>query len=205
MKFKDKQGLEKEYMPLKDRLITYGFDNHMLSKDESLIRYGHNPKIGSILALKNAVSGLGFLNTPVFQHYSRKYRKRNPVYIEISKIIEVGEWIAFTPSITIDKDTSLSGKMDSLSYGARLFTKFVRLFTGRKDKAQVESLFVSGNSDKFVFSQGYFIAHVEYDENLGDYLIVLRASSEDDEPIIENTFLVSPDILGKTDSVYIST
>jgi len=86
----------------------------MLDKDESLISYRHNPKTGLIGTLKNAFTGLGHLNTPVFQHYSRKYRKRNPVYIEITEIIKPGEWIAVTPSIQVDKDTSLTMRLPLL-------------------------------------------------------------------------------------------
>jgi len=173
MKFKDEQGIELEYTPLQDRLIKTGFDMNMLIKDESLISYGHNPKTGLFKTLRNAFTGLNFLNTPVFQHYSRKHKRRNPVYIEITKIIKPGEWIAFTPSIQADKDTMLSGKMDLLTYIARLFTKFVRLLTGKKDKTQVETLFIIGtNSDNFKLSQGYYVSSVFYLDELGDYIIV---------------------------------
>ena len=206
MKFKDEQGSELEYTPLQDRLIKTGFDKSMLDKDESLIAYRHNPKTGLIGTLKNAFTGLGHLNIPVFQHYSRKHRRRNPVYIEITEIIKPGEWIAFTPSVQIDKDTSLSGKMDSLTFSARLFTKFVRLFTGRKDKPIVESTYIFGiNSDDFKFSQGYYISGVQYYEGAGDYIIILKTNSSDEDITTENTFLALPDILGKTDAAYISS
>jgi hypothetical protein len=206
MKFKDEQGIELEYTPLQDRLIKAGFDKRMLDKDESLITYRHNPKAGLIDTLKNAFTGLGHLNIPVFQHYSRKHRRRNPVYIEITEIIKPGEWIAFTPSIQVDKDTSLSGKMDFLTYIARLFTKLVRVFTGRKDKSQLESTLVIGtNSDKFKLSQGYYINSVQYYSELGDILIQLTTTSNDETPTIENTFAATPSILGKTDVVYISS
>ena len=206
MKFKDEQGSELEYTPLQDRLIKAGFDKSMLDKDESLIAYRHNPKTGLIGTLKNAFTGLGHLNIPVFQHYSRKHRRRNPVYIEITEIIKPGEWIAFTPSVQIDKDTSLSGKMDSLTFSARLFTKFVRLFTGRKDKPIVESTYIFGiNSDDFKFSQGYYISGVQYYEGAGDYIIILKTNSSDEDITTENTFLALPDILGKTDAAYISS
>ena len=206
MKFKDEQGSELEYTPLQDRLIKTGFDKGMLDKDESLIAYRHNPKTGLIGTLKNAFTGLGHLNIPVFQHYSRKHRRRNPVYIEITEIIKPGEWIAFTPAVQIDKDTSLSGKMDSLTFSARLFTKFVRLFTGRKDKPIVESTYIFGiNSDDFKFSQGYYISGVQYYEGAGDYIIILKTNSSDEDITTENTFLALPDILGKTDAAYISS
>ena len=206
MKFKDEQGVELEYISLQDRLIKAGFDKGMLDKDESLISYRHNPKTGLIGTLKNAFTGLGHLNTPVFQHYSRKYRKRNPVYIEITEIIKPGEWIAVTPSIQVDKDTSLSGKMDSLTFSARLFTKFVRLFTGRKDKTMVESTYIFGrNSDDFKFSRGYYISSIQYYEGAGDYIVILKTNSSDEDITTENTFLALPDILGKTDAVYISS
>ena len=206
MKFKDEQGVELEYLSLQDRLIKAGFDKSMLDKDESLISYRHNPKTGLIGTLKNTFTGLGHLNTPVFQHYSRKYRKRNPVYIEITEIIKPGEWIAVTPSIQVDKDTSLSGKMDSLTFSARLFTKFVRLFTGRKDKTMVESTYIFGkNRYDFKFSRGYYISSVQYYEGAGDYIIILKTNSSDNNITAENTFLALPDILGKTDSVYISS
>jgi hypothetical protein len=206
VKFKDEQGSELEYTPLQDRLIKAGFDKSMLDKDESLIAYRHNPKTGLIGTLKNAFTGLGHLNIPVFQHYSRKHRRRNPVYIEITEIIKPGEWIAFTPSVQIDKDTSLSGKMDSLTFSARLFTKFVRLFTGRKDKPIVESTYIFGiNSDDFKFSQGYYISGVQYYEGAGDYIIILKTNSSDEDITTENTFLALPDILGKTDAAYISS
>jgi len=206
MKFKDEQGVELEYLSLQDRLIKAGFDKGMLDKDESLISYRHNPKTGLIGTLKNAFTGLGHLNTPVFQHYSRKYRKRNPVYIEITEIIKPGEWIAVTPSIQVDKDTSLSGKMDSLTFSARLFTKFVRLFTGRKDKTMVESTYIFGrNSDDFKFSRGYYISSIQYYEGAGDYIVILKTNSSDEDITTENTFLALPDILGKTDAVYISS
>ena len=206
MKFKDEQGNELEYTPLQDRLIKAGFDKSMLDKDESLIAYRHNPKTGLIGTLKNAFTGLGHLNIPVFQHYSRKHRRRNPVYIEITEIIKPGEWIAFTPAVQIDKDTSLSGKMDSLTFSARLFTKFVRLFTGRKDKPIVESTYIFGiNSDDFKFSQGYYISGVQYYEGAGDYIIILKTNSSDEDITTENTFLALPDILGKTDAAYISS
>jgi len=206
MKFKDEQGIELEYTPLQDRLIKAGFDKRMLDKDESLIAYRHNPKTGAIGTLKNAFTGLGHLNTPVFQHYRGKYRRRNPIYIEITEIIKPGEWIAFTPSMQIDKDTSLSGKMDSLTFSARLFTKFVRLFTGKKDKPMVESTYIFGkNSDKFKLSQGYYISSVQYYEGVADYIIILKTNPSDEDITIENTFLALPDILGKTDAVYISS
>ena len=206
MKFKDEQGSELEYTPLQDRLIKTGFDKGMLDKDESLIAYRHNPKTGLIGTLKNAFTGLGHLNIPVFQHYSRKHRRRNPVYIEITEIIKPGEWIAFTPSVQIDKDTSLSGKMGLLTFSARLFTKFVRLFTGRKDKPIVESTYIFGiNSDDFKFSQGYYISGVQYYEGAGDYIIILKTNSSDEDITTENTFLALPDILGKTDAAYISS
>ena len=204
MKFEDEQGVELEYLSLQDRLIKAGFDKSMLDKDESLISYRHNPKTGLIGTLKNTFTGLGHLNTPVFQHYSRKYRKRNPVYIEITEIVKPGEWIAFTPSIQIDKDTSLSEKMDSLTFSARLFTKFVRVFTGRKDKSQLESAFIIGiNSSDFKLSQGYYINSVQYYEEIGDFLIQLTTTSNDETPTLENTFAATPSILGKTDAVYI--
>ncbi len=205
MKFKDEQGIELEYTPLQDRLIKTGFDMNMLIKDGSLLKYGHNPKIGLFKTLKNTLTGLNFINTPVFQHYSRRHKRQNPVYIEITEIIKPGEWIAFTPSVQIDKDTSLSGKMDLLTFSARLFTKFVRLFTGKKDKPIVESTYIFGrNSDDFKFSQGYYISDVLYYEGAGDYIIILRTNSNDEEITAENTFLALPDILGKTDAVYIS-
>ena len=204
MKFKDEQGVELEYTLLQERLIKAGFDVNMLIKDESLIRYGHNPKIGLINTIKNALSGLNSLNVPVFQHYSRKHRRRNPVYIEITDIIKPGEWVVFTPSIQIDKDTSLSGKMDWLTFAAKLFTKLIRLFTGRKDKYQVESTLIIGtNSDSFEFSKGYYISSVFYLDELGDYIIVLKTNSSNEEATLENTFTALPSILGKTDSVYI--
>jgi len=205
MKFKDKQGIELEYTPLQERLIKAGFDVNMLIKDESLIGYGYFPKIGFIKALKNSFTGLNYLNTPSFQHYSRKHRRRNPAYIEITEIIKPGEWVVFTPSIQIDKDTSLSGKMDLFTFVARLFTKFVRLFTGKKDKTQVESAFIIGtNSGDFKFSQGYYVSRVEYFDEIGDYVIALKTNSNDEEATIENTFAALPSILGKTDAVYIS-
>jgi len=37
----------------------------MLDKDESLITYKHNPKVGSIVALKNAFTGWVNLNIKV--------------------------------------------------------------------------------------------------------------------------------------------
>jgi len=205
MKFKDKQGIELEYTPLQERLIKAGFDMNMLIKDESLIGYGYFPKTGFIKSLKNAYTGLNYLNTPSFQHYSRKYRRRNPAYIEITEIIKKHEWVAFTPSIQVDKDTSLSGKMDLFTFVARLFTKFVRLFTGEKDKTQVESTFIIGtNSGDFKFSQGYYVSRVEYFYEIGDYVIVLKTNSSDEEATIENTFVAIPSILGKTDAVYIT-
>ena len=206
MKFKDEQGIELEYTSLQDRLIKAGFDKAMLDKDESLIAYRYNPKTGLISTLKNAFTGLGRFNIPVFQHYSRKHRRRNPVYIEITEIIKPGEWIAFTPSILIDKDTSLSGKMDLLTFAARLFTKIIRVFTGKKDGSQLESTLVIGtNSDKFKLSQGYYINSVQYYSELGDILIQLTTASNDEPPTIENTFASTPSILGKTDAVYISS
>ena len=90
MKFKDEQGIELEYTSLQDRLIKAGFDKAMLDKDESLIAYRYNPKTGLISTLKNAFTGLGRFNIPVFQHYSRKHRRRNPTYIEITEIIKPG-------------------------------------------------------------------------------------------------------------------
>jgi len=206
MKFKDEQGIELEYTPLQDRLIKTGFDMNMLIKDESLISIFHNPKTGLFKTLRNAFTGLNFLNTPVFQHYSRKHKRRNPVYIEITKIIKPGEWIAFTPSIQADKDTMLSGKMDLLTYIARLFTKFVRLLTGKKDKTQVETLFIIGtNSDNFKLSQGYYVSSVFYLDELGDYIIILKTNASNEDATLENTFTALPSILGKTDTVYISS
>ena len=206
MKFKDEQGNELEYTPLQDRLIKAGFDKSMLDKDESLIAYRHNPKTGVIGTLKNAFTGLGHLNIPVFQHFSRKHRRRNPTYIEITEIIKPGEWIAFTPSIQIDKDTSLSGKMDFLTYFARLFTKIVRVFTGKKDKSQLESTLIIGtNSGKFKLSQGYYINSVQYYSELGDILIQLTTTSNNETPTLENSFAALPSALGKTDTVYISS
>lgn len=206
MKFKDEQGNELEYTPLQDRLIKTGFDKGMLDKDESLIRYGQHPKTGAFKALKNAFTGLGHLNTTVFQHYSRKHRRRNPVFIEMTEIIKPGEWIAFTPSIQIDKDTSLSGKMDLFTYIARLLTKIFRMFSGKKDKPQLETTLVIGtNSDKFKLSQGYYINSVQYFSEVGEVLIQLTTTSNDETPTLENTFGATPSILGKTDTVYISS
>jgi len=206
MKFKDEQGVELEYISLQERLVKAGFDMNMLVKDDALIRYGHNPKVGLFTTLKNAFTGLNHLNTPAFQHYSRKHRRRNPAYIEITEIIKPGEWIAFTPSIAVDKDTTLSGKMDLFTYIARLFTKFVRLFTGRKDKPQVEStLIIGANSANFKLSQGYYINSVQYYNEIGDILIQLTTTSNDETPTLENTFAATPSILGKTDTVYISS
>ena len=202
MKFKDSNGIAKEHTPLKDRLLLLGFDEHMLIKDGFLIQYCLNPKVGLFGSLKNIWNRLEFLNESGYAHFSKKHRRINPVFVKTSDIISPGDWIAFTPSVLVEKETSLYGKMSVIVWSARILTKLVRVFTRKEDLPQFLSLILSNNREKFNTSQSYFYEGTRYLKELNDDALVLTTS--EGEPLSDKEiFILSPSALGKTDCVYV--
>ena len=148
MKFKNSNGIIKEHSPLKDRLLQLDFDEHMLIKDKNLIKQSLHPQQGFLDAFKNIRNKRHYLNEPGYTHFSKNHRKINPVFVKTYDIIHPGDWIAFTPSVLDEKETSLFWKMDLISRSARIFTKLVRVFTRRENLPQFTTLILSNNRQK---------------------------------------------------------
>ena len=203
MKFKDSNGIEKEHEPLKDRLLLLGFDEHMLIKDDSLIQYCLNPKVGFFGSLKNIWNRLEFLNESGYAHFSKKHRRINPVFVKTSDIISPGDWIAFTSSVLVEKETSLYGKMSAVVWLARILTKLIRVFKSKEDLPQFLSLILSNNREQFNTSQSYFYEGSHYLKELNDDVLIL-ATTDSESLSDKELFVFSLSVLGKTDCIYIA-
>ena len=204
MKFKNSIGIIKEHSPLKDRLLQLGFNEHMLFRDRNLIMQGMHPLQGVLEALDNVRNNRQYLNAPGFTHFSKKHRKTNPVFVSTEDIMHPGDWIAFTPSVLNEKETSLFGKMDWLSRTARIFTKLVRVFTGRKDLPEFVAYILSKNSQNFNTSQSYFYRGTQFVKELNDDALILATSESLSLPD-EDVFILSSGALGNIDYVYITS
>ena len=204
MKFKNSIGIIKEHSPLKDRLLQLGFNEHMLIKDRNLIMQGMHPLQGVLEALDNVRNNRQYLNAPGFTHFSKKHRKANPVFVSTEDIMHPGDWIAFTPSVLDKKETSLFGKMDWLSRTARIFTKLVRVFTGRKDLPEFVTYILSKNSQNFNTSQSYFSRGTQFVKELNDDALILATSESLSLPD-EDVFILSSGALGNINYVYIAS
>ena len=204
MKFKNSNGIVKEHSPLKDRLLQLGFNEHMLIKDRNLIMLGMHPLQGFLKTLDNIRNNRQYLNAPGFTHFGKKHRKTNPVFVSTEDIMHPGDWIAFTPSVLDEKETSLFGKMDWLSRTARIFTKLVRVSTGRKDLPEFVSYILSNNSQNFNTSQSYFYRGTQFVKELNDDALILATSESLSLPD-EDVFILSSSALGNINYVYIAS
>ena len=203
MKFKNSNGIIKEHSPLKDRLLQLGFDEHMLIKDKNLIKQSLHPQQGILDAFKNIRNKRHFLNEPGYTHFSKNHRKINPVFVKTYDIMRPGDWIAFTPTVLDEKETSLFLKMDLISRLARIFTKLVRVFTRRENLPQFTTLILSNNRQKFNTSQSYFYKGTEYVKELNDNVLFLATSESESLPD-EDLFMLSSNVLANINYVYIA-
>ena len=203
MKIKNSNGIIKDHVPLKERLLPLGFDEQMLIKDKNLIMVSINPLQGFFRSLINIKNNREYLNAPGFMHFGKKHRKINPVFVSTDDIMHSGDWIAFTPAVLDEKETSIFGNMDWMSRTARIFTKLVRVFTGRNDLPQFTAYILSNNSQNFNTSQSYFYRGTRFVKELSDDVLILAENESLSLPD-EGVFMLSSSALCNINYVYIA-
>lgn len=179
---------------VRDKLTRLGFDPVLLDKDDSLISTSLPPNTGVIKALRLALDGV---NLPSYiYHWSKRSKKINPVSIPFNSFFDGVEWLAFLPSIEVDKETSLSGKLDTISWIARSLTKIFRSGSGIKDKSSFRTMIFGENIDDFQFNYGYKFLGIHYIQQAKDDFLLLRDQNE-------SIIAVHPSLIGYTNKVLI--
>lgn len=194
MKLKCLDDKTRDFELVRDKLTRFGFDPVLLDNDDGLISTSFPPDAGVINTLKSAMDGI----TPPthIYHWSKRSKKINPISTPFNSFFDGVEWLAFLPSIEVDKETSLSGKLDSVSWVARFLTKVFRSGSGVKDKSSFRTMIFGENIDKFQFNYGYKCLGIHYIEKAKDDFLLLRDEAE-------SVIAVHPSLIGYTNKVMI--
>ena len=185
---------DRDFELVRDKLVRFGFDPVLLDNDDGLISTSLPPNTGVVEALKLAKDGI---NLPSYiYHWSKRSKKINPVSIPFDSLLSKVEWLVFLPSIEVDKETSLFGKHNLLSWSARVLTKLFRLGSGAKDRSSFRTMIFGENIDKFQFNYGYKVLGLQYIEKAREEFLLLRDTKE-------SVIAVHPSLLGYTNKVMI--
>jgi hypothetical protein len=194
MKLKCVDQNDRDFELVRDKLVRFGFDPVLLDNDDSLISTSFPTDTGVVNTLKLAMDGI---TPPTYiYHWSKRSKKINPTSIPFNSFFDGVEWLAFLPSIEVDKETSLSGKLDSVSWVARFLTKVFRLVSGVKDRSSFRTMIFGENTNKFQFNYGYKFLGIHYIENAKDDFLLLRDEAE-------SVIAVHPSLIGYTNKVLI--
>lgn len=195
MKFQCIDGESREFELLRDKLIRVGFDPVLLDNDDGLISTSLPPNTSLFEALRFARDGI---NLPSYiYHWSKRSKKINPISIPLNTLLNDAEWLAFLPSIEVDKETSLFGKHDLLTWSSRLLTKVFRISSRVKDSSSFRKMIFGENIDKFQFNCGYRILGLQTIEKAREEFLLLRDSDE-------SVIAIHPSLLGYTNKVMIA-
>jgi len=184
----------RDFELIQNKLIRFGFDPVLLNKDDGQISTSLPPNTGFIEAVRLARDGI---NLPTYiYHWSKRSKKINPISIPFNSLLEEVGWLAFLPSIEVDKETSLFGKIDSITWLARAFSKISRSGFRTKDKSTFRTMIFGENIHAFRFNYGYKVLGLQYIEKAKEEFLLLR-------DIDESVIAVHPLLLGYTNKVMI--
>lgn len=196
MKLQCVDGNVRDFEFVRDRLLRFGFDPTLLDKDQSLISISLPPNTGVFEAIKLARAGI---NLPAYIfHWSKKSKRINPVSVSFVKFFDGVGMLAFLPSIEVEKETSLFGNIDLITWIARVFTKIFRIGLGEKDKSTFRTLIYGDNSENIQFNYGYKVLGVHYIEKANDYFLLISDQTD-------SVHAVSLSVIGFTNKVLISS
>lgn len=195
MKFECLDGQTRDFELVRDKLIRFGFDPVLLDRDDNQISTSLPPNTGVIEAIKLARDGITLPS--YIYHWSKRSKKINPISIPYQSLIGDINWLVFLPSIEVDQETSLHGKLDSSTWLARAVSKIYRSVSGTRDKPAFRAMIFGENIDKFRFNFGYKVLGLHYIEKAREDFLLL---GDGDDSVIA----VLPSLLGFTNKVMIS-
>lgn len=196
MKLKCLDGECREFIPLSDFYIRKGFDPYFLEKDGGFLQLGMPPDFSIITNLP--LLKLGIKPKGYFWHWSRIYKKINPISLNAEEIIKEIDWVAFHPSMKNWRDDDFMGRMDLFTILARLFLKIWNFFALNHGKSYSVEYLIPGVDRE---NHKYFFGH----KLIGfDYSFQFK----EDRMLIEGEghkfYEVNECILGYSKHVYIS-
>jgi hypothetical protein len=196
MKFDCVDNETREFELVQDKLIRHGFDPVLLERDEGQISISTPPNTTFWDAVKLARQGIQLPS--YIYHWSRRSKRINPVSFSIEAMFNDVRWISFLPSIEVEKETSLFGRIGFLTFVSRGITKFVRLQSLTKDIPVFRTMIFGQNVEKFKFNYGYRVIGIHRIGKNDDEFLLVR----DEE---ESTIAISPSLIGFTNKVMISS
>ena len=183
-------GVDRDFSSVRDVAVVKGFDPVFLDSDDSQLRFDN--QFGVWDSLKIARTGTRVPGA--FFHWSKKYRQENSVSISVYGLINRREYLAVLPSITVDRDDSVIGKMDLLTLTFRWIYRIFQAKEPIKEFSRFEKFGLIGKKiEDFHFNKGYEISHFA-EEN--DILILLDENGD--------SFGLDATLLGSTTKFYLA-
>jgi hypothetical protein len=195
MKLACVDGSEREFIPVRDKLIQIGFDPTLLDRDEQLVSTSIPPDMGFFQALK--LAGSGTIVPSYIFHYSKKSKQLNPISIDFETFISSVTYVSFLPSIETEKETSTDGPMASLPFIARVLSKIFRKASNTSDRSIFQTQIFGENLSNFKFNYGYKVSAYQWVDKSKDFFLLIKDESD-------QYMAVHPSLLCVTNKVFIT-
>lgn len=196
MKLMCLDGNCREFIPLSDLYIRKGFDPYFLEKDGGFLQLGMPPDfslISNLPLLKLGIKPKGY-----FWHWSRIYKKINPIALNVDEIIKEIDYIALHPSMKNWRDDNFMGKMDLLTISVRLFLKLWNFFALNNNKSySIEYLMPGIDRENHKYFVGRKLIGFDYSFRFKEERILIEGEND-------KYYEANESLLGFSKHVYIS-
>ena len=165
-------GQIRNFQYVEAKLVGLGFDPTLLREDQDLVSTDVPEGLNLWDAIKRA--RMGIIDPPHIKHYTKRSKTINPINVSFSHLLESVKHVAFLPSIETDREDSLHGPMDKLTWAARILHKFLRSNKDEPAKSIFKTKIFGHNLDSFKFNHGYEYVAFDYLEKAADWFAYLK-------------------------------